>query len=252
MNKNKMVSNLIHKALMLYVDEETKEEKTHFLNGYPYDIDPNNKRFDCLNAVSLGASFVNNVMKENGPVREAIEAVKSYLRNVHFVNTHELAENTESFLFKTAFCAPAKYIPLLLESGLDVNAKRPHPIYTEVKEGESYPLLVFAVYQGDCDKIGALVDNGADTSCGPVAAMFCLKSDVLTWEQKRWCLQSLVAKNVDIFADQYDELQASTDNEQLKKWLREEKRALDILKNTLNKVAKHQDGVTPAKQKEHE
>ena len=199
MEKDRMMSCLTYKALMTFIDKEAKKEKTRFLGGCPYTTDPHDKNLDFLTQINLGAEFVLRVMNERGPVKQSVEAVKSYLRTSHFTNMRELAENTESFLFKTAFCAPAKYIPLLVEAGLDVNATRCHPIYTNIKDGEKYPLLVFAAEIGDGEKIKALIENGADKSVGPTAADLCKKSDVLSPAEKADIMNKMRAFGMDVF-----------------------------------------------------
>ena len=197
-DKDKMVSCLIYKALMTFIDKESKKEKTRFLGGYPYETDPHNKNLEFSAPVNLGAEFVLRTMNGNGPVKQAVKAVKSYLRSIHFTNMHELEENTQSFLFKTAFVAPAKYIPLLMEAGLDINAKRCHPIYTSIKKGEEYPLFVFAAEVGDKEKLKVLIENGTDKVFAADAIDACRKSDVLSASEKASVLNLFKAYNIEV------------------------------------------------------
>ena len=184
---SRTVSDEINKNLIDFIQTESKEEQTRFLGTNSYTISPYDKTQEIQNVINLGAEFVLKTMGNGEIINEdaeyAIKAVKNYLKTIRFVNKHELDKNTADFLFKTAYCAPSNYIRLLKENGLDINAKRCHPFYTNIEGGQEYPLLFFAMRQGNLKKIEALIDNGADTSCAGTAIAYCQDSKVLPREQ---------------------------------------------------------------------
>lgn len=202
MDRKEMIYGRVYKALLTYMDKEKKKEKTRFLGGFPYETDPvNTHSYEIPTTINLGAEFVLQTMNGNGPVPEAIEAVKMYLKAVHFTCKNKLPESTESFLFKTMFCAPAKYVKTILNAGLDINATRCHPIYTDIKDCESYPMLVYAAEAGDSEKVDALLKNEADKTFGEKAAIFCVESTFATPAQKIACLKQLNRHKIDFLRD---------------------------------------------------
>ena len=227
MDRKEMIYGRVYKAFLTYMDRETKKEKTRFLGGFPYETDPHNVHYEIPTAVNLGAEFVLQTMNGNGPVPEAIEAVKMYLKTLHFTKQKDLPENTESFLFKTMFCAPTKYVKTVLDAGLDINAVRCHPIYTDIKDYEAYPMLVYAAEIGDSEKVKALLENGADKSFGATAAVLCAESTFATPAQKIACFKQLNNNGVDLLQD--DVLNRITPKEkEVFIWLQEAKRGYEV------------------------
>ena len=195
------ISDEVNRNLISFITLESKKEQTRFLGTNSYTVDPYDKTKEFQNAINLGAEFVVKSMGNgdlmNEDVEHAINSVKGYLKTIHFANGHELEKNTEDFLFKTAYCAPANYIPLLIKSGLDINAKRTHPFYTNIKGREEFPLLVFAARQGDLEKMSVLIKNGADTSYAARVVDLCQKSKVLTPPQKASVFNMFRAYDID-------------------------------------------------------
>jgi len=233
MDNNSYIFKKVCDSMTIYMQSQSSNSKVNFLAGYPYECispkDSKRSRIPATTALNLMASFIVHVAENNGPVNAAMNAAKQYIdQHDEF---YEPTKNFEDVLFKAMYCLPAKYVPLIIKKGLDVNEKRAHPIYTELNAEKSYPMLAFAAYQGDSEKIKALFDVGADKSSGFVAAGLCVGSEIITAEQKMACLSELKMGGADFLSvNEYRYLIDRCQDERVYDWLEEEKEAYEARK----------------------